>query len=82
MNLWDTSGAEEYDSLRPLAFPGIDIFLICFSLVDPSSFEHIKTKWLQEIKDHIMEDSKPVFVLVGTKLDLRSDSNIINSFIK
>lgn len=32
------------DRLRPLSYPQTDVFLICFSLVSPPSFENVKTK--------------------------------------
>lgn len=44
MGLWDTAGQEDYDRLRPLSYPQTDVFLICFSLVSPPSFENVKTK--------------------------------------
>jgi len=47
-----------------------DVFLICFSLVSPPSFENVRTKWWPEISHHAPSTS---LVLVGTKLDLRDD---------
>lgn len=44
LGLWDTAGQEEFDSLRPLSYPGTDIFLLCFSVMYPTSYENIKTK--------------------------------------
>lgn len=44
LGLWDTAGQEDYDRLRPLSYPQTDVFLICFSLVSPPSFENVKTK--------------------------------------
>ena len=44
LGLFDTAGQTEYDRIRPLAYPQTDVFLICFSLVDPNSFEHVGTK--------------------------------------
>lgn len=44
LGLWDTAGQEDYDRLRPLSYPQTDVFLICFSLVSPSSYENVKTK--------------------------------------
>jgi hypothetical protein len=38
--------------LRPLSYPQTDVFLICFSVVSPSSFENVTSKWCPEIKHH------------------------------
>lgn len=70
LGLWDTAGQEDYDRLRPLSYPQTDVFLICFSLVSPPSFENVKTKWWPEIQHHA--PNIPI-ILVGTKLDLRND---------
>jgi len=70
LGLWDTAGQEDYDRLRPLSYPQTDVFLICFSVISPSSYENIAGKWYPEIKHHA--PGVP-FILVGTKMDLRSD---------
>ena len=43
-SLRDTAGQEEYNRLRPLAYPHSDVFVICFSVVDPPSFLNAKKK--------------------------------------
>lgn len=75
LGLWDTAGQEDYDRLRPLSYPQTDVFLICFSIISPASFENVKTKWHPEIKHHCPNTP---FLLVGTKLDLRDDQETIN----
>jgi len=71
LGLWDTAGSDEYDTLRPLSYPGTDVFVICFSIFSPVSFENVGKKWYPEITQHMM-DTKPPILLVGTKSDLRN----------
>ena len=75
LGLWDTAGQEDYDRLRPLSYPQTDVFLICFSIISPTSFENVKSKWYPEIQHHC--PGVPI-VLVGTKLDLRTDTRAQN----
>jgi Ras-related C3 botulinum toxin substrate 1 len=74
LGLWDTAGQEDYDRLRPLSYPQTDVFLICFSVVSPPSFENAKNKWNPEIMHHCPKAPK---LLVGTKIDLREDSETL-----
>lgn len=76
LGLWDTAGQEDYDRLRPLSYPQTDVFLICFSIVSPPSFDNVKAKWWPEISHHA--PNIPI-VLVGTKLDLREDAATLES---
>lgn len=38
------AGQEDYDRLRPLSYPQTDVFLVCFSVITPASFENVKEK--------------------------------------
>ena len=84
LNLWDTAGQEEYDRLRPLSYPQTDVFLICFSVAELSSFENVVDKWLPEIKQNANVESSELFLqfgklpimLIGTKADLRDDEAV------
>ena len=72
---WDTAGQEDYDRLRPLSYPQTDIFLLCFSLDDPFSFENVKERWYPELNHYC--PGTPI-ILVGTKEDLRDDAEVIS----
>ena len=79
LGLFDTAGQEDYDRLRPLSYPQTDVFLVCFSVVSPSSFENVKEKWVPEITHHCQ---KTPFLLVGTQIDLRDDAATIEKLGK
>ncbi|VEL34964.1 unnamed protein product [Protopolystoma xenopodis] len=76
LGLWDTAGQEDYDRLRPLSYPQTDVFLICFSLVSPPSYENVRAKWHAEVTHHC--PNTPI-ILVGTKSDLRDDTEQIKA---
>lgn len=79
LGLWDTAGQEEYDRLRPLSYANANVFLICFSVVNPVSFENVLSKWYPEIQ-HFCPDV-PI-ILVGTKMDLRNDPDTLDKLKK
>ena len=79
LGLFDTAGQEDYDRLRPLSYPQTDVFLVCFSVVSPASFENVKEKWVPEITHHC---PKTPFLLVGTQQDLRDDPTMIGKLDK
>jgi len=70
LGLWDTAGQEEYDRLRPLSYANANVFLVCFSLVSPISYENVAVRWYPEVIHFCPEVPQ---ILVGTKTDLRKD---------
>lgn len=76
LGLWDTAGSEEYNTLRPLSYPGTDVFIICFSLASPQSHENVKLKWHPEVTHF---NPKTPIILVGTKLDIRDNPEALAS---
>ncbi|XP_016051523.1 PREDICTED: rho-related GTP-binding protein RhoU [Miniopterus natalensis] len=74
LQLCDTAGQDEFDRLRPLCYTNTDIFLLCFSVVSPSSFQNVTEKWVPEIRCHC---PKAPIILVGTQSDLREDVKVL-----
>ena len=67
LSLWDTAGQEDYDRLRPLSYAETDVFVVCFSLINPTSLENVLSRWIPELKLH--QPNVPI-LLCGTKADL------------
>nr|XP_003415088.1 rho-related GTP-binding protein RhoU [Loxodonta africana] len=74
LQLCDTAGQDEFDKLRPLCYTNTDIFLLCFSVMSPSSFQNVTEKWVPEIRCHC---PKAPIILVGTQSDLREDVKVL-----
>ncbi|XP_034291210.1 rho-related BTB domain-containing protein 1 [Pantherophis guttatus] len=74
LRLWDTFGDHHKD--RRFAYGRSDVVVLCFSIANPNSLNHVKTMWCQEIK-HFCPRT-PV-ILVGCQLDLRyADLEAVN----
>lgn len=79
LNLFDTAGQEDYDRLRPLSYPLTDVFLVCFSVVMPTSYRNIKEKWVSEISYYC--PTTP-FILIGLQSDLRGNREVVEKLAK
>ena len=70
----DTAGQEDLKHIRTLSYPGTHTFIVCFSVMDTTSFKHIHEgeadigNWLLELRSGSPEAK---ILLVGTKKDLR-----------
>ena len=72
-------GQEDYDRLRPLSYPQTDVFLVCFSVTSPASFENVKEKWFPEVHHHC--PGVPCLI-VGTQIDLRDDPQVLEKLAR
>jgi GTPase SAR1 family protein len=55
-------------------YPGTDVFVVCFSVARPESFENVQRKWVPEIKRQMGDIP---FIMVGTQADLRQADVIL-----
>ncbi|CAF3428798.1 unnamed protein product [Rotaria socialis] len=69
-DICDTGGKEQFSPLHGLCIPYSDVILLCFSVVNPQSFQNAVTYWLSRAR---RSNSKIPIILVGTEMDLRSD---------
>ncbi|XP_077015884.1 rho-related GTP-binding protein RhoF [Tamandua tetradactyla] len=70
LNLYDTAGQEDYDRLRPLSYQNAHLVLICYDVMNPTSFDNVLIKWFPEVT-HFCRGTP--LVLIGCKTDLRKD---------
>lgn len=71
LQLWDTAGQERFRSITKSYYRNSVGVLLVYDVCNHASFEHIPL-WMMEAKRHI-EPHRPVFALVGCKLDLVSN---------
>jgi Ras-related C3 botulinum toxin substrate 1 len=74
LGLWDTAGQQDFDKIRPMSYKEADFYLLFFSVVNPTSLENVKLRWVEEIKFN--SPNIPYF-LVGTQIDSREQEDIV-----
>lgn len=70
---------EEYQGLRMLSYPSTNVFVVCFSIVNPESYQNVEQVWVPEIRHHMPHTP---FVLCGTQMDLRTDEATLQKLQK
>ena len=73
------TGQEDYDRLRPLSYFQTDVFLICFSVMSPTSFKNVEEKWYPEVQKYC--PGIPCLI-VGTHIELRDDPQAVQNLLK
>ncbi|KAI4894695.1 hypothetical protein NFI96_014365 [Prochilodus magdalenae] len=68
-----------YDNVRPLAYPDSDAVLICFDISRPETLDSVLKKWQGETQEYCPNAK---VVLVGCKLDMRTDLNTLRELSK
>ena len=70
IQLWDTSGSQDYKRLRPGSYPQTDVFIFCISLVEPKTLDEVVDLWSPETLEHCPTAQR---ILVGLKSDIREE---------
>jgi len=76
LDIWDTAGQERYRALLPMYYRSSNIVFICIDLTNnlSKSLEQIDY-WLNELSK-FKDIANQVIILVGTKSDIATTSNI------
>ncbi|KAL3873222.1 hypothetical protein ACJMK2_036363 [Sinanodonta woodiana] len=73
LQLIDTHDERRSAENNRCIYHGTDVFVVCFSVVNPESFTNVERKWVPDIR-RFMGDVP--FIIIGTKADLRQDDNV------
>eukprot|EP00276_Gloeochaete_wittrockiana_P017858 CAMPEP_0184354288 /NCGR_PEP_ID=MMETSP1089-20130417/87102_1 /TAXON_ID=38269 ORGANISM="Gloeochaete wittrockiana, Strain SAG46.84" /NCGR_SAMPLE_ID=MMETSP1089 /ASSEMBLY_ACC=CAM_ASM_000445 /LENGTH=205 /DNA_ID=CAMNT_0026690211 /DNA_START=34 /DNA_END=651 /DNA_ORIENTATION=+ len=73
LGIWDTAGAERYESMSKIYYRSAKAAIVCFDLTNRSSWEKVQF-WINELKNNEEECS---IYIVGTKYDLLEENGAI-----
>ena len=59
---WFLNGHEDYNRLRPLAYPQTDVMMLCYNRRDITTLQRVRDYWLEECKQGGNEET-PVLLL-------------------
>ncbi len=57
-----------------MSYPHTNVFMLCYSTVDPETVKNLERKWIPEIRQHAPE--API-ILIGTKIDMREHRSVV-----
>jgi small GTP-binding protein len=66
IQIWDTAGAERYESLTPIYYRSADLIILVYDVTSPNCFESVN-KWLRRLSESVENIE---IVIVGNKIDL------------
>ena len=72
LNLWDTAGQERFHSVNSLFIKGARICILVYDITRKESFESLKS-WVDKVNEI---GDKPIFAVVGNKLDLYQNRQV------
>lgn len=73
IQIWDTVGQEKYKSVIRSYYRSSHCCLLVFDVTNKDSFNNIK-EWKSSVETY--SNSKPLFILIGNKIDLEKDRKV------
>ena len=74
MSVFDTTGEDCYERLRPLSYPDSHVMMIAYGIDSPQSLRNVIEKWIAEVLHFCA--GLPI-ILVGMKADLRDNPKTV-----
>ncbi|XP_024937762.1 rho-related protein racH isoform X1 [Cephus cinctus] len=71
VQLCDTAGQDDFDPLRSLCYPETDVFLVCFSVVCPSSYHSVASRWVDEVRKYC--PNAPIILEKGLSKEVKQN---------
>ncbi|MFX0030454.1 MAG: Rab family GTPase, partial [Candidatus Hermodarchaeota archaeon] len=72
--IWDIAGQDKYDLTRKMFFEGCIGSLLVYDVTRSSTFDRIKSKWLEDFRKFARPDG--IYTLIGNKIDLKNPDSI------
>ena len=60
--IWDTAGQERYRSLAKVFYKNSAVCILVYDITRKSSFEELKSFWINEIKDNASKDTSKLLL--------------------
>jgi len=73
LQIWDTAGQEKFKTISTAYYRKVHCFVLFFDLTNTTSFTNLNT-WMKEINR--AATMKSLFIVIGTKKDLKKDRKI------
>ncbi|XP_045161951.2 ras-like GTP-binding protein RhoL [Mercenaria mercenaria] len=77
VSIFDTTGQHDMDGLRHFPYAQSDTIIVCYSVIDRTSFNNVLQVWIPEIKKYTLKGTH--IVLVAThcdRIDIKSAAAI------
>lgn len=75
LQLWDTAGQDRFSTLVKSFYRGAHAIILCCSVDNPCSIDNIHT-WMDEVREHSLDDDEQIFIMVLNKCDIPHEKHI------